>query len=96
VSAPFATVTGGDLLESPLARSDQPERQRHGKLKRQGGWQRWEQVERYSHTVPVQDRRAMPNPLALQKTAFGRSLPRGSAAFPSSAENATSHSARRH
>jgi integrase len=39
-------------------------------LKRQGGWQRWEQVERYSHAVPVQDRRAMPNP--LHKTAFGQ------------------------
>ncbi len=39
-------------------------------LKRQGGWHRWEQVERYSHAVPVQDRRAMPNP--LQKTAFGQ------------------------
>ena len=39
-------------------------------LKRQGGWQRWEQVERYSHAVPHHDRRTLPNP--LQKTAFGQ------------------------
>jgi integrase len=50
----FMRVPGASLLE----------------LKRQGGWQRWEQVERYSHAVPVHDRRAMPNP--LQKTAFGQ------------------------
>jgi integrase len=42
-------------------------------LKRQGGWQRWEQVERYSHATPTRDRSALPNPLArLQKTAFGQ------------------------
>jgi hypothetical protein len=59
----FMRVPGASLLE----------------LKRQGGRQRWEQVERHSHAVPVQDRRAMPNP--LQKTALASSLPRGSAAF---------------
>lgn len=32
-------------------------------LKRQGGWSTWEQVERYSHAVPVRDRRQLPNPL---------------------------------
>ncbi|MEK7862896.1 MAG: hypothetical protein AAB295_06485, partial [Chloroflexota bacterium] len=42
-------------------------------LKRQGGWERWEMVERYSHRVPVRDRLALPNPLeAPQKTAFGQ------------------------
>jgi hypothetical protein len=41
-------------------------------LKRQGGWQRWEQVERYSHAVPHHDRRTLPNPLGVQKTAFGQ------------------------
>jgi integrase len=42
-------------------------------LKRQGGWERWEMVERYSHRIPVPDRRALPNPLeSTQKTAFGQ------------------------
>lgn len=41
-------------------------------LKRQGGWQRWEQVERYSHAVPHRDRRTLPNPTDVQKTAFGQ------------------------
>lgn len=42
-------------------------------LKRQGGWERWEMLERYSHSVPVRDRLALPNPLeAPQKTAFGQ------------------------
>lgn len=42
-------------------------------LKRQGGWERWEMVERYSHAVPVRDRRSLPNPLeASHKTAFGQ------------------------
>lgn len=39
-------------------------------LKRQGGWQRWEQVERYSNAVPCADRRTLPNPLDVQKTAL--------------------------
>ena len=50
----FMRVPGASLLE----------------LKRQGGWQRWGQVERYSHAVPHDDRRTLPNP--LQKTAFGQ------------------------
>jgi integrase len=50
----FMRVPGASLLE----------------LKRQGGWQRWEQVERYSHAVPHHDRKTLPNP--LQKTAFGQ------------------------
>ena len=41
-------------------------------LKRQGGWQRWEQVERYSHAVPPQDRRTLPNPFDPQKSAAGQ------------------------
>jgi integrase len=42
-------------------------------LKRQGGWERWEMVERYSHAVPVKDRRSLPNPLEpSHKTAFGQ------------------------
>lgn len=42
-------------------------------LKRQGGWERWEMVERYSHRVPVRDRLALPNPLdPSHKTAFGQ------------------------
>lgn len=32
-------------------------------LKRQGGWARWEMVERYSHAIPVRDRSALPNPV---------------------------------
>lgn len=52
----FMRVPGASLLE----------------LKRQGGWQRWEQVERYSHSVPHHDRRTLPNPLEVQKTAFGQ------------------------
>jgi integrase len=43
----FMSVPGANLLE----------------LKRQGGWGRWEMVERYSHRVPVRDRLAIPNPL---------------------------------
>ena len=46
-------------------------------LKRQGGWQRWERVARYSHAVPPHDRRTLPNP--LQKTAFGQLLHAGQA-----------------
>jgi integrase/recombinase XerD len=42
-------------------------------LKRQGGWERWEMVERYSHAIPVKDRRLLPNPLEpSHKTAFGQ------------------------
>jgi site-specific recombinase XerD len=37
-------------------------------LKRQGGWSSWEQVERYSHAVPVRDRRQLPNPLERRAT----------------------------
>jgi len=33
-------------------------------LQRQGGWERLEMVERYSHAVPLRDRSALPNPLA--------------------------------
>jgi site-specific recombinase XerD len=33
-------------------------------LQRQGGWERLEMVERYSHAVPIRDRAALPNPLA--------------------------------
>lgn len=53
----FMSVPGANLLE----------------LKRQGGWERWEMVERYSHRVPVRDRLALPNPLdPSHKTAFGQ------------------------
>lgn len=52
----FMRVPGANLLE----------------LKRQGGWERWEMVERYSHAVPMTDRSRLPNPLALHKTAFGQ------------------------
>ena len=30
--------------------------------KRQGGWARWDMVERYSHAIPPRDRSALPNP----------------------------------
>lgn len=41
--------------------------------KRQGGWERWEMVERNSHAIPVKDRRSLPNPLeSTQRTAFGQ------------------------
>src|SRR5207237_10030099 len=33
-------------------------------LKRQGGWAKWEMLERYSHVAPPRDRNALPNPLA--------------------------------
>lgn len=53
----FMSVPGANLLE----------------LKRQGGWERWEMVERHSHRVPVRDRLALPNPLdPSHKTAFGQ------------------------
>ena len=39
-------------------------------LKRQGGWERWDMVERYSHAVPMEDRRRLPNPLALRTNAL--------------------------
>jgi len=41
-------------------------------LKRQGGWHCWEQVERYSHAVPPQDPRTLPNPFGPQKSAAGQ------------------------
>src|SRR5207245_395930 len=42
-------------------------------LKRQGGWERWEMLERYSHAVPPHDTRTLPNPLdASHKTAFSQ------------------------
>src|SRR5947209_5230746 len=44
-------------------------------LKRQGGWERWDMVERYSHATPPRDRSALPNPLqksALHKSAFSQ------------------------
>lgn len=53
----FMRVPGASLLE----------------LKRQGGWSRWEQVERYRHAVPMTDRRTLPNPLAIGKTAVHKS-----------------------
>lgn len=44
-------------------------------LKRQGGWERWEMVERYSHAVPVRDRRSLPNPLETpQRNASAHQL----------------------
>lgn len=46
----FMRVPGAHLLE----------------LKRQGGWERWEMVERYSHAVPMTDRTRLPDPLALR------------------------------
>ena len=53
----FMSVPGANLLE----------------LKRQGGWERWELVERYRHRVPVRDRLALLNPLdPSHKTAFGQ------------------------
>ena len=33
-------------------------------LKRQGGWAKFEMVERYSHATPPRDRTSLPNPLA--------------------------------
>ncbi|HAF10859.1 MAG TPA: hypothetical protein DCK98_12385 [Chloroflexi bacterium] len=31
-------------------------------LKRQGGWERWEMLDRYSHATPPRDRDSLPNP----------------------------------
>jgi len=36
-------------------------------LMRQGGWKRFQMVERYSHAIPVKDRAALPNPMAEAK-----------------------------
>jgi integrase len=36
-------------------------------LMRQGGWKRFQMVERYSHAIPVKDRSALPNPMAEAK-----------------------------
>jgi integrase len=44
-------------------------------LKRQGGWERWEMLDRYSHATPPRDRDALPNPtrpLAGQTPVRGR------------------------
>lgn len=40
-------------------------------LKGKGGWSTWEQVERYSHAVPVRDRRQLSNPLERRATNTG-------------------------
>ncbi len=52
-------------------------------VKRQGGWERWEMVERYSHAIPPRDRLALPNPLGVGRTKLPvvSSPSRGSAAF---------------
>ncbi len=47
---------GGDLLD----------------LKRQGGWKKWEMVERYSHAIPPQHRDRLPNPLAMKAPSINR------------------------
>ena len=39
-------------------------------LKREGGWNRWAMVERYSHAVPHANRATLPNPLDSHKAAF--------------------------
>lgn len=41
-------------------------------LKRQGGWSRWEMVERYSHSVPPRDRSTLPNPVGSKVPLFRR------------------------
>ena len=41
-------------------------------LKRQGGWSRWEMVERYSHSIPPKDRSALPNPVSTKVPLFRR------------------------
>lgn len=51
----WATRFPGDLLE----------------LKRQGGWSRWEQVERYRHGTPL-DPRSLYDPLAPSRTKLVR------------------------
>jgi integrase len=49
-------------------------------LKRQGGWSTWEQVERYSHAIPVKDRRTLPNPLErTSRSKLGSLIPIGAA-----------------
>jgi integrase len=35
-------------------------------LKEQGGWTRWEMVERYAHIVPLRDRAVLPNPTQMR------------------------------
>lgn len=47
---------GGDLLD----------------LKRQGGWRKWEMVERYSHAVPPLHRDRLPNPIAMKAPSVKR------------------------
>ena len=43
-------------------------------LKRQGGWERWDMLDRYSHATPPRDRDALPNPMrpASQAPVRGR------------------------
>lgn len=67
-------VIGADLigLSTALHLRWRGQRVRVLELKRQGGWQRWEQVERYSHAVPPQDRRTLPNAFDPQKSAAGQ------------------------
>ena len=55
----FMRVPGASLLE----------------LKRQGGWERWEMVERYSHAVPMADRTRLPNPLGRSHKTAKDQLP---------------------
>lgn len=47
---------GGDLLD----------------LKRQGGWKKWEMVERYSHAIPPRHPDLLPNPLATKAPSVKR------------------------
>lgn len=45
-------------------------------LKRQGGWERWEMLDRYSHATPPRDRDSLPNhtrPLTGQTPVRARS-----------------------
>jgi hypothetical protein len=67
-------------------------------LKRQGGWERWEMVGRYSHRVPVRDRLALPNPLdPSHKTAFGQPPSNSQPPFSIGVENERrADEARRH
>ena len=50
--------SGGDLLD----------------LKRQGGWRKWEMVERYSHAIPPLHRDRLPNPLAMKAPSVKRPI----------------------
>lgn len=48
--------SGGDLLD----------------LKRQGGWKKWEMVERYSHAIPPRNPDLLPNPLSVKAPSVKR------------------------